>query len=87
MKNLRPSARANRRYLLMKGKKEDIEKNILDYIGILGWAKAAPEFIRGEIGDILAINRESLANIRAAFEISKADIKIIKVSGTLKGLR
>ena len=87
MKNLKPSARMNRRYLLIKGKKEDIEKTILDYIGILGWAKAVPEFVRDEKGIVLAVTRESLTNIRAAFEISKTGIEIIRVSGTLKGLR
>ena len=87
MKNLKPSARIKKRYLLVEAKKEETEKAILEYIGILGWAKASPFFVKSS-GDkiILAVSRESLNDIRAAFSINNAKIKIIKVSGTLKGL-
>ncbi|MEM4271606.1 MAG: hypothetical protein QXD13_00740 [Candidatus Pacearchaeota archaeon] len=84
---VRASERVNRRYLLVFGASEDeIKKTILDYVGILGWARAAPEFIKSEKGIILAVKREEINNIRAAFEISPLKIKITKVSGTLKGL-
>jgi len=80
---VKPSLRVKRRYLLIEGKKEDIEKALLDYLGILGWAKASPFFVRG---DVLAINREEIEQVRAAFEVCRENIKIKKVSGTLKGL-
>ena len=35
---------------------------------------------------ILAVERSSLTNVRAAFELSQSKIKVLKVSGTLKGL-
>ena len=35
---------------------------------------------------ILAINRKEIDNVRAAFEICTENIKVLKVSGTLKGL-
>ena len=83
----KPSARINRRYLLLEApSKNEIEKTILDYIGILGWANAAPQFVETGKNFILAIERKSLNNVRAAFELSPAKIKILKVSGTLKGL-
>lgn len=87
MLKLKSSARANRRYLLIEAKSRDeIEKTILEYIGILGWAKAAPVFIDSPRHNILAVNREALSHVRAAFEVSQKNIKVIKVSGTLKGL-
>lgn len=83
-----PSARINRRYLLIEAKsKNEIEKIILEYLGIIGWAKAAPCFVLSEKNFILAIERKSLENIRAAFELSESDVKILRVSGTLKGLQ
>ena len=119
----KPSAKIKRRYLLLEAKsKKEVEQVILDYIGILGWAKASPYFIskcqepsdsssgRARVLDhtqdahlrtespegpqsisvskkiILAIERKSLTNVRAAFELSIKKIKVLKVSGTLKGL-
>jgi len=84
----KPSQRIKRRYLLLKAKnKEDVEKVILDYVGILGWARASPFFAgTKKEGIVFAIDRKMVDEIRAAFELSKEDIKIIKVSGTLKGL-
>ncbi len=87
---LKPSARIKRRYLLLEAKdKNEVEEAILDYVGILGLAKASPLFISDKkFNDkiILAINRKSLAKIRASFELSPNKIKVLRVSGTLKGL-
>jgi RNase P/RNase MRP subunit POP5 len=85
---LNPSARINRRYLLLKAKnKEVVEKAILDAIGTIGWGKAAPLFVETNADEIvLAIERKSLNDVRASFELSTEKIKILKVSGTLKGL-
>jgi RNase P/RNase MRP subunit POP5 len=83
----KPSAKIHRRYLLMKGSKEKIEKAILDYIGMLGWAKASPVFVKRLKGkNVLAIERKSLDEVRGAFAIAADDIQVLKVSGTLKGL-
>jgi len=82
-KNLKPSMRENKRYILIEESgKEEVEKSILDYIGILGYSKASPIFARS---NILAVNRKMLNEIRAA--LSLAGIKIKRVSGTIKGLR
>ena len=86
----KPSARVKRNYLLLQGgNRSEVEKVIVDYIGILGWAKASPVFVEGgekEGRMILSIDRGEINNIRAAFESSPVNIKILKVSGTIKGL-
>ncbi|MEK6848847.1 MAG: hypothetical protein AABX65_04410 [Nanoarchaeota archaeon] len=91
MRNLKPSHREKKRYLLIEGKdatKEKIEKTILDYIGILGFAKASPQLIKKTSkGLILAINRKELDKVRASFLLSGNKIQIKRVSGTLKSLK
>ena len=91
MKKLKPSHREKKRYLLIEGKdatKEKIEKAILDYIGILGFAKASPQIIK-KTGNklVLAINRGSLNEVRASVLMSRKKLKIIKVSGSLKNVK
>lgn len=82
------SARIKRRYVLISAdSKDEIEKLILDYIGVLGWAKASPSFIKSNTDRfILSVNREEINNIKASLELSNSNIKILKISGTLKGL-
>lgn len=79
-KKLKPSLRENKRYLLVEASKEAVEQAILDFIGILGYAKSGVMFVNG----ILAVNREALDSVRASLVL--AGIKIKRVSGTIKGL-
>ena len=66
---------------------KSIDEAITEYIGILGYSKSAQKVVkRGKGFIILTINREMLNNVQASFVISKKDIKVVKVSGTLKGL-
>lgn len=83
---LKPSMREKKRYLLLEteASKAEIEQAMLDYIGILGHAKAAPAFVRN---NILAVNREDVDKIRAALALASKLIKVKRASGTLKGLR
>ncbi len=89
---IKSSARIKKRYLLIEvDDKESIEKSILDYLGVLGFAKASPVFVEpfNKINSnnfILSVDRKELSNIRAAFELSHDKIKVLRVSGTLKGL-
>jgi RNase P/RNase MRP subunit POP5 len=92
-RKLKPKVKAiekiHRRYLLLFGKdvsKDKIEKVILDYLGILGWAKAKPVWVSHVEDVVLAVERKSVNSVRSAFEICKEDIQVSKVSGTLKGL-
>jgi RNase P/RNase MRP subunit POP5 len=85
---LKPSMKSHRRYLLVKtSDKSNIEKVILDYLGILGLAKMNLFFVK-EAGNefLISIERGEVDSFRAAVECSKADIRIIKVSGTMKGI-
>jgi len=76
----------NKRYLLLKGSfsKSDVEEAVLKYIGILGYAKAAPMWVSDRI---LAVNRKEVDKVRASFVLSKGKIEVAKVSGTIRGLR
>lgn len=89
---LNSSLRTKKRYILFSsGDKGAIEKIILDGIGVLGWAKARPVFVEqfkknSDMKIILAVDRKYLNDVRAAFAIADTEIKILRVSGTLKGL-
>ncbi|MGV8151547.1 MAG: hypothetical protein ACP5OG_00545 [Candidatus Nanoarchaeia archaeon] len=87
MKNLKPSHRENKRYLLIEGKdadKETIEKTILDFIGILGFASCSPKIIKQDKNMVvLAINTDSLDKIKASFLMSGKELNIKKISGVI----
>ena len=88
MKPLRPSLREKKRYLLVKGNPNDIEKAVLDFIGILGMSKAALAFVKKERdSSIISINRGSLNEVRASLCVCPEKLEVQRVSGTLKGLR
>ena len=81
------SERLKRRYLLVHGDKKDIERALLDYLGILGWSRAAPVFLPTDNGKcILAVERKELVHTRAALALAKENLDVLRVSGTLKGL-
>ena len=89
MKALKPSMRENKRYLLLEGEdlKKNVEKSILDFIGVFGFSKTGLEWIKQK-GDnaIISINREMVNQVRASFAVWKEKIEIKRVSGTLKAL-
>lgn len=89
MKNLAPSQKENKRYLIVNGKnlQKNIEKAILEFVGILGLSRAGLGFIesRGDYA-IISINREAINEIRASFAVFPEKISVERVSGTLKGL-
>ena len=89
MKPLKPSAREKNRYLLIRGKtsRENVEKAVFDFIGVLGMSKAGLRWIKTQKGSaIISVNRGSLNHVRASFAVWPEKIEIVKVSGTLKGL-
>ncbi|MEX0920232.1 MAG: hypothetical protein WDZ69_01475 [Candidatus Pacearchaeota archaeon] len=88
MKSLKPSAREKKRYLLVRGKANEIEKAILEGIGVLGISKVGLNWIKsGKDSTIISTNRESVDSVRACFAIWPGNLEVRKVSGTLKGLR
>ncbi len=91
---LKPSARDKRRYFLVRAKNSDVEDAILDYVGVLGFAKSAYLKVnvshdkRWKLRKGLMVGScltGSLNEVRAALCLN--GISIEKVSGTLKGLR
>ena len=54
--------------MLLDAKKNEVEKAILDFVGVLGWAKATPVFVESKKHNklLLSISRKELTNIRAA---------------------
>jgi len=89
MKPLKPSMRENKRYLLIKGKnlKENIEKAILEFIGVFGMSETGISFIKsGSDFSVICINRGSVDRVRASLCVWPEKMVVEKVSGTLKGL-
>jgi RNase P/RNase MRP subunit POP5 len=87
MKPLKPSAKENKRYLLVKGEnlKQNIEKIILEFIGIIGMSKCGLSLIKSDSKSaLICINREMVDFVRAAFCVWPNKIEIIKISGTIK---
>ena len=80
----RATEKIKRRYILVDSNdRNKVEKAVLDYIGLLGWAKAKPVFVESR-GTVLSVDRAWDLHVRAALELE--GIKVIRVSGTLAGL-
>ena len=87
MKPLRPSIREKKRYLLVKGKIKDIEKAVLEGIGVLGISKTGLNWIKSDKKSaIISVNRESVDSVRACFAIWPEKLLVEKISGSLRGL-
>ena len=89
MKALKPSAKENKRYLLVEGKnlKQNIEKSILEFIGVLGMSKVGLSFIEQKNNSaVICINREMVDKVRASLCVFPEKMEVKKVSGTLKSL-
>jgi RNase P/RNase MRP subunit POP5 len=89
MKPLKPSMREKKRYLLVRGKnlRENIEKAILDFVGVFGMSKMGLSFIKdGKDSAIICVNREAVDSVRASLVVFPEKISVERVSGTLKGL-
>lgn len=90
LKSLKPSMREKKRYLLVKGNNldENVEKAILDFIGVFGMSKAGLNWIKkGKNSAIIAVNRESVDQIRASFAVFPEKITVEKVSGSIKNMK
>ena len=90
MKSLKPSMRENKRYLLIEGNdlKKNVERAILDFVGVLGFSKIGLDWIKEEKDSvIISINREMLDAVRASICVFPKKMEVKKVSGTLKSLR
>jgi len=87
MKPLKPSMREKKRYLLVRGSVKDIEKAILEGIGVIGASKTGLNWIKpGSDKAIISVNRGAVDSVRACFAIWPKKLQVERVSGTLKGL-
>nr|AQS34734.1 hypothetical protein [uncultured archaeon] len=88
MKALKPSMKENKRYLLVRGKSvNEIEKAILDFVGVLGLGKCRLSFISSKKDEVvICVNREAVDSVRASICVWPNKMEVVKVSGTLKGL-
>ena len=89
MKFLKPSARENKRYLKVVGKnlKQNIEKAILEFVGVLGLSECGLSFVESTKDySIICANREAVNKIRASLVVFPEKMEVVKVSGTLRGL-
>jgi len=89
MKSLKPSMRENKRYLLIRGQNltNNVEKAVLDFIGIFGMSKTGLKFIKSNQNSaIIAVNREMLDSVRACLCVFPEKISVERVSGTLRGI-
>ncbi len=92
MKSLIPSHRESKRYLLVRGKelKKNIEKAIIEFSGILGMSKCGLSFISSDSNNnsaVICVNREVVDLVRAGLVVFPEKMEVLKVSGTLKGLK
>ena len=85
LKVLSPTAREGKRYLLVKAIQKKIEKALLNFYGIWGWAKAGPLFIKANSHLIISVERSFLDPTRTALEL--AGISVLGVSGTINKLK
>ena len=91
---LLPSLKEKRHYLVIKPEKsmsekelkEKIEKAILDFIGILGYANSGPLFVELKKDyAIVSITTKYVDKIKAALTL--ANLRCVGVSGTIKKVR
>jgi RNase P/RNase MRP subunit POP5 len=79
--------REKKRYLLVKGKVKDIEKAVLEGVGVLGMSKTGLGWIKSDKKSaVISVNRGAVDSVRACFAIWPEDLIVQKVSGTLRGL-
>lgn len=86
------SHKENKRYLLVHGQgknlKENIEKAILEFAGKLGMSKCGLSHIKYQGNQaVICVNREAVDLVRASMVVFPEKIEVLKISGTLKGLK
>jgi len=77
--------RENKRYLLVRGKnpRQNIEKAILEFIGILGFSKVGLSWVKSEKDTvIISVNREAVDSVRASLAVYSEKMTVEKISGT-----
>jgi RNase P/RNase MRP subunit POP5 len=85
MEKLKPAQKDNRRYLLICGDNEKVEKALLNYLGVLGFARAGYMLVKKKKKKIISsVKRKEIEKVKAA--LCMEGLKIERVSGTLRGV-
>jgi len=84
MKMKLPSTLREKRHYIIVKKIEDVKiKNaLMDYLGIINYAKASPKLIKLDDKIAISIERDFVHIAKTALLLSK--IPVLKVTGTLK---
>jgi len=83
LKILKPTMREKKHYLVVNAGYGEIEKVILKYLGIFGFAKASPVFVLSKNGKtIFAVNRKYVNDVKGALAFSS--LKCEYVSGLVR---
>ena len=74
--------------MLIRGKISNIEKYILDGVGIIGMSKVGLAWIKsGKESAIISVNREAVDSIKACFALQPEELSVERISGTIRSLR
>ncbi len=82
--------REKKRYLLIEGDdlRKNVEKAILDFIGVLGMSKTGLGWIKEDKDyAVISVNREMVDSVRASLAVWPKKMEVKRVSGTLEGLK
>jgi len=80
--------REKKRYLVVRGEIGDVEKAILDGIGVIGMSKTGLDWVKkGKSNAVISVNREAVNHVRASFALWPKKLEVERVSGTLRSLR
>lgn len=80
------SLKERRHYIIVKKISEKEIKDILmDYLGIINYAKAGPKIINLQDKVAISIERDFVNLAKTALALSK--INVIRVAGTIKGAK
>lgn len=78
--------REKKRYLFVKGKNlgKNIEKAILEFVGISGLKKTGLSFVKSNSNSaVIAVNREAVNSVRASLVVYPEKMIVEKVSGSV----
>lgn len=80
------SLKERRHYIIIKKTPEkEVKAILMDYLGIINYAKAGPRTISLGDNTAISIERDFVNIAKTALSLSK--INVIKVTGTIKGAK
>ncbi len=80
---LMPTLKEDRHYLVFEGDKDKVEQALLEFLGILGYAKAGPILVEYSKGKgIISFNRKHADEVKSALLFY--NIHTLGISGTIK---